>query len=139
MFPYWSMLTLLAIALVTPFIVWSEWPDVEWEGIAVVAAVAVIVGYTQLRQLRKLLAVAISPRGFVAMDTFGEREGVAWEDVERVTLFRIGWIRFLRVRTAQMSRWIPLEVNDAPQLRDEVTRHAGRGHRLADALWRHLR
>jgi hypothetical protein len=139
MLPYWAMLTLLAIALVTPFIVWSEWPDVEWEGIAVAAAVAGIVGYTQLRQLRKLVAVAISPRGFVAMDTFGERESVAWGDIERVTFLRIGWIRFLRVRSAQMSHWIPLEVNDATMLRDEVTRHAGRGHRLADALWRHLR
>ncbi|MEJ2131926.1 MAG: hypothetical protein P8Y95_09975, partial [Gammaproteobacteria bacterium] len=44
MLPYWAMLTLLAIALVTPFIVWSEWPDVEWEGIAVAAAGAGIVG-----------------------------------------------------------------------------------------------
>ncbi len=64
---------------------------------------------------------------------------MAWGDVKRVTLFRVGWIRLLRVRTSRLSYWIPLEVDDAAGLRDEITRRVGRGHRLADALWRELR
>ena len=85
------------------------------------------------------MSVVVGPHGFVAADTFSRRHPVAWDEVKRVTLFRVGWIRLLRVRTSRLSHWIPLEMADTPGLRDEITRRVGRGHKLADALWRELR
>ena len=136
--PYWSMLTLLVAAGVAAFIVWTE-PDVMWDGIAVVVVAAGALAFAEMGKFRRAMSVVVGPHGFVAVDTLGRRHPVAWDEVKRVTLFRVGWIRLLRVRTSRLSHWIPLEMEDAPGLRDEITRRVGRGHRLADALWRELR
>ena len=136
--PYWFMLTLLVAASVTAFIIWTE-PDVMWDGIAVVVVAAGALAYAEMGQLKRTLSVVVGPNGFVAVDTLGRRHPVKWSEVKRVTLFRVGWIRFLRVRTARLSHWIPLEMEHAVSMRDEITRRVGRGHRLADALWRQLR
>ena len=135
--PYWFMLTVLAAAGVAAFIVWTE--EVMWDGIAVVVVVAGLAAFFEMGKLKRALSVVVGADWFIATDTIGRRHRVAWREVKDVTLFRFGWIRLLRVRTSRLSHWIPLDLDDPQGLRDEITRHVGRGHWLAQALWRELR
>src|SRR5262249_33924936 len=76
----------------------------------------------------RLFPIRIRPRGLRGSNAWGLPVTMTWRSIDRVKLFAVPCVPYLRVRSTRTSRsmWLPLFLNDFPHFAELVARHAGR-------------